>query len=202
MGSNLKPLLVNHMIKAPESRSFALDPGKLPNSRLSTTSNQIAPLTITAQHPFQLPQNYLQETQRFAIHLQSTEMSSFLLRRASRITTPFRAFSTSSTRNSFAKMTLVGRLADTPEIVATSTGREILRYAVGTSTGRGDNQKTSWFRVTSFLEEGPQRDFIAGLDKGYYNSFTTLLFSVFFLVGLGFSDFSKIRSRMLARAII
>jgi hypothetical protein len=64
-------------------------------------------------------------------------------------------------------MTIIGRLADTPELQATSTGQEILRYAVGTNSGPRDNQKTSWFRVTSFLPEGPQRDFIASLDKGY-----------------------------------
>jgi len=68
-------------------------------------------------------------------------------------------------------MTIVGRLADTPELQATSTGQEILKYAVGTNSGRGENQKTSWFRVTSFLPEGPQRDFIASLDKGYVKSF-------------------------------
>jgi hypothetical protein len=64
-------------------------------------------------------------------------------------------------------MTIIGRLADTPELQATSTGQEILRYAVGTNSGPRDNQKTSWFRVTSFVPEGPQRDFIASLDKGY-----------------------------------
>lgn len=93
------------------------------------------------------------------------EMSSFLLRRAVR--TSARPFSTSAGRSSFAKMTIVGRLADTPELQATSTGQEILKYAVGTNSGPRDNQKTSWFRVTSFLPEGPQRDFIASLDKGY-----------------------------------
>ncbi len=65
----------------------------------------------------------------------------------------------------------MGRLADTPELQATSTGQEILRYAVGTNSGPRDNQKTSWFRVTSFLPEGPQRDFIASLDKGYVEIF-------------------------------
>ncbi|RAL63375.1 hypothetical protein DID88_003799 [Monilinia fructigena] len=77
-----------------------------------------------------------------------------------------RNFSTSARNNTFAKLTLVGRLADKPEITATSQGQEILKYAVGTSSGRGENQKTSWFRVVSFMPEGPQRDFISGLDKG------------------------------------
>ncbi|KAF4624425.1 hypothetical protein G7Y89_g13746 [Cudoniella acicularis] len=91
-------------------------------------------------------------------------MSSFLLRRA--LPTSARAFSTSAARPSFAKMTIVGRLADRPEVQATSSGQEILRYAVGTNSGPRDNQKTNWFRVTSFLPEGPQRDFISSLDKG------------------------------------
>lgn len=68
--------------------------------------------------------------------------------------------------STFAKITLVGRLGDTPELQATSTGKEILKYSIGTSVGRGENKKTSWFRVTGFLPEGPQRDFIAGLEKG------------------------------------
>ncbi|TGO66380.1 hypothetical protein BOTNAR_0062g00130 [Botryotinia narcissicola] len=77
-----------------------------------------------------------------------------------------RSFSTSARNNTFAKLTLIGRLADKPEITATSQGQEIMKYAVGTSTGRGENQKTSWFRVVSFLPEGPQRDFISNLEKG------------------------------------
>ncbi|PQE26100.1 single-strand binding family protein [Rutstroemia sp. NJR-2017a BBW] len=77
-----------------------------------------------------------------------------------------RNFSTTARNNSFAKLTLVGRLADKPEITATSQGGEIMKYAIGTSTGRGENQKTSWFRVVAFMNEGPQRDFIASLDKG------------------------------------
>ncbi|PMD24234.1 ssDNA binding protein [Hyaloscypha hepaticicola] len=93
-------------------------------------------------------------------------MSTLLHRLPRALPLSFRTFSTSSTRSSFAKMTIIGRLADTPELQATSTGQEILRYAVGTNSGPRDNQKTSWFRVTSFLPEGPQRDFIAGLDKG------------------------------------
>src|ERR1700684_1789734 len=95
-------------------------------------------------------------------------MSSFLLRAPRALPlSAARSFSTSTARSSFAKMTIIGRLADTPELQATSTGQEILKYAVGTNSGPRDNQKTSWFRVTSFLPEGPQRDFIASLDKGY-----------------------------------
>lgn len=92
-------------------------------------------------------------------------MSAFLLRRALPISA--RAFSTTSRASSFAKLTLIGRLGDTPELHATSTGQELLRYSVATSSGPRDNQKTSWFRITSFTPEGPQRDFIQSLEKGY-----------------------------------
>jgi hypothetical protein len=85
-------------------------------------------------------------------------------------------------------MTIIGRLADTPELQATSTGQEILRYAVGTNSGPRDNQKTSWFRVTSFLPEGPQRDFIASLDKGYVFS---LLSEIIWRMRCGSGEGSK-----------
>ncbi|RDL40637.1 uncharacterized protein BP5553_00616 [Venustampulla echinocandica] len=95
----------------------------------------------------------------------ASKMSSFLLRRAA--TTTARSFSTSASRPaSFAKITIVGRLGDVPELQATSTGKELLKYNVGTSSGPKDNQQTNWFRVASFLPEGPQRDYIAGLEKG------------------------------------
>lgn len=78
-----------------------------------------------------------------------------------------RSLTSSRQASTFAKMTLVGRLADTPELQATSTGREIVRYALATTSGRGETEKTSWFRVTSFTPEGAQRDFLTSLEKGY-----------------------------------
>ena len=79
-----------------------------------------------------------------------------------------RAFSTSAARP-LAKMQLIGRLAATPEATPTSTGREIIRYAVGVQTGAKNEdgeRKVNWFRVASFAEAGPQRDFLLSLDKG------------------------------------
>ncbi|CCT66187.1 related to single-stranded DNA-binding protein [Fusarium fujikuroi] len=75
-----------------------------------------------------------------------------------------RAFSTTTPRP-LAKITIIGNLADTPEVHSTSTGREVLRYAVASNSGPRDNRKTSWFRVTSFAE-GPQRDYLMNLPKG------------------------------------
>lgn len=82
-----------------------------------------------------------------------------------------RSFSTTRS-NALAKMQLIGRLADTPEAFHTSTGRELVRYAVGVSTGPRDengNRATSWFRVGSF-SEGAQKDFLLSLPKGYVTS--------------------------------
>ncbi|KAF2181753.1 hypothetical protein K469DRAFT_713348 [Zopfia rhizophila CBS 207.26] len=76
-----------------------------------------------------------------------------------------RAFSTTP-RASLARMSIVGRLGVAPEEVTTSTGEKTLvRYVIGSSTGKGDDRKTSWFRVASFVQ-GPQKEFLMGLPKG------------------------------------
>ncbi|CAK3940074.1 related to single-stranded DNA-binding [Lecanosticta acicola] len=79
-----------------------------------------------------------------------------------------RAFSTTPAR-SLAKMQLIGRLADQPETFATSTGQELVRYALGVSAGRKDeqgNRPVSWFRVASFIPDGPRKDLLLTLPKG------------------------------------
>ncbi|TKA70238.1 hypothetical protein B0A55_06878 [Friedmanniomyces simplex] len=90
------------------------------------------------------------------------------LRQLSRAAGPsLRAFSTTPPRP-LSKMQLIGRLADTPELTPTSTGRDVIRYALGVSSGpRGEdgNRAVSWFRVASFVE-GPQRELLLSLPKG------------------------------------
>jgi single-stranded DNA-binding protein len=79
-----------------------------------------------------------------------------------------RAFSSTPARP-LAKITLIGNLTDTPELHATSTGREILRYTVVSNAGPRDeagNRPASFFRVTSFEKEGARRDFLQSLPKG------------------------------------
>ncbi|KAI1132949.1 nucleic acid-binding protein [Nemania abortiva] len=95
---------------------------------------------------------------------------SFLARRLTTATprlstSASRAFSASARRD-IAKITLVGNLAATPEVKATSTGREIIEYAIASNDGRGENKRTSWFRVATFSEEGPRRDYLTSLPKG------------------------------------
>ncbi|OTA59991.1 nucleic acid-binding protein [Hypoxylon sp. EC38] len=91
---------------------------------------------------------------------------SFLARRATAAAPSLsRAFSASARRD-IAKITLVGNLAATPELKATSTGRDVIEYAVASNSGPKDNRHTSWFRVAAFIEEGPRRDFLISLPKG------------------------------------
>ncbi|KAH8673756.1 hypothetical protein BX600DRAFT_214726 [Xylariales sp. PMI_506] len=93
-------------------------------------------------------------------------MSSFLARRVSAAPRSLaRAFSASSSRP-LAKITIIGNLAATPELKATSTGHEVVEYAVASNSGPRDNRVTSWFRVSSFEPEGPRRDFLTSLPKG------------------------------------
>ena len=97
-------------------------------------------------------------------------MSSFLrtaslAARPSTAAAAARAFSTSQARP-LARITIVGNLADAPELVPSSTGREFIRYAVASNHGPRDNRQTSWFRVTSFEPEGPRRDFLQNVPKG------------------------------------
>jgi hypothetical protein len=94
-------------------------------------------------------------------------MSSFLARRAALAPAALRAFSTSSPR-SVARITLLGNLGDSPELQPTSTGHEVIKYSIASSTGPKDNRHTSWFRVTKFIPEGneKQRDFLLSIPKG------------------------------------
>ncbi|KAF2205851.1 hypothetical protein GQ43DRAFT_452893 [Delitschia confertaspora ATCC 74209] len=75
-----------------------------------------------------------------------------------------RAFSTTP-RASLARMSIVGRLGAVPEEVQTSTDKNLVRFVVGSKSGKGENQKTSWFRIASFVEGG-QKEFLMGLPKG------------------------------------
>lgn len=86
------------------------------------------------------------------------------LLRAARLPTT-RAFSTTPPRP-LAKITLIGNLASPPELTATSTGRELVKYSLATSSGPKDSRVTSWWRVTAFIEPGARRDFLLALDKG------------------------------------
>jgi hypothetical protein len=97
---------------------------------------------------------------------QTTTIMSFLLRTSAvRAPACARAFS-STPRSQVARMTVIGRLGISPEETETTSGsRTLVRYIIGTNHGKGENQKTSWFRVASFVE-GPQKDYLLNVPKG------------------------------------
>lgn len=105
-------------------------------------------------------------------------MSSFFARATAPTRVFTRAFSASAARPR-ARITIVGNLAATPEVRATSTGRELIEYAVASNSGPKDKRTTSWFRVVSFDGEGPRRDYLTSLPKGYVfqHSFSLVLFA-------------------------
>jgi hypothetical protein len=82
-----------------------------------------------------------------------------------------RAFSASARAASVARMQLVGRLGGDPELITTAGGREVVRYTVATNYGPAEDRKVSWFRVASYLPEGPQRAFLLGIGKGCVSVF-------------------------------
>lgn len=75
-----------------------------------------------------------------------------------------RSFSSTSARG-IARVQIIGNLADTPEVRATSTGREMIKYAVASNSGPRTDRVTSWFNVSCFAE-GKMRDFLLTLPKG------------------------------------
>ena len=78
---------------------------------------------------------------------------------------PARTFSASA-RSNVARMSIIGRLAAEPERVNTSTGRELVKYVIGSNYGTRENQKTSWFRVTSFDDAEERVNYLTSLPRG------------------------------------
>ncbi|KAL9090186.1 MAG: hypothetical protein Q9165_005466 [Trypethelium subeluteriae] len=76
-----------------------------------------------------------------------------------------RSFSASA-RPNLARMTIIGRLGAEPERVNTSTGKDVIKYIVGSNHGPRENQKTSWFKVTNFDENEGRTNHLLGLPKG------------------------------------
>ena len=75
-----------------------------------------------------------------------------------------RAFS-ASPASQLARMTVVGRLGVAPEEITISGDRTLVRYVIGSSFGKGEEKKTSWFRVASFVQ-GAQKEFLMNVPKG------------------------------------
>lgn len=75
-----------------------------------------------------------------------------------------RAFSTSSPR-AIARAMVTGRLASEPQLLSTSSGREVIKYTIASDYGPMDRRQASFFRVASFAAS-PQKEFLLNLQKG------------------------------------
>lgn len=71
----------------------------------------------------------------------------------------------SRAQSTFARMNLIGRLGNAPEEVPLQNEKTLVKFVVGTSYGRGDNMKTSWFRAVSFASD-KQKDYLMSVPKG------------------------------------
>ncbi|OJZ82744.1 hypothetical protein ASPFODRAFT_50587 [Aspergillus luchuensis CBS 106.47] len=60
---------------------------------------------------------------------------------------------------------ITGRLAGQPEVQATASGQEVIRYTVASNQNSRDKRPPSFFKVSAF-SEGNQRDFITNLQTG------------------------------------
>lgn len=175
----------------PDSRLASFNLSRLP----SPSPRQIAPkrtalLSSTTQpFPFSPPlftkiAESPQPTMSFLTSLRPTTTIHHLLRPSpfslsqSLLQQPTRSFTASPTSR-LARMSIIGRLADTPEIVATSSGQDIVKYALGTSHGPKDQRQTTWWKVSSFVGDGAGKDLLLGLGKGWV--FVSLSLSLFFL---------------------
>ncbi|CCU81820.1 unnamed protein product [Blumeria hordei] len=76
-----------------------------------------------------------------------------------------RNFSSNITRQNIAKITLIGRLGDRPQLLKTGSGQELLKYSVAVS-GPGEDSKPSWYRVAAFMQDGRLKDTLSALEKG------------------------------------
>ncbi|KAH9927123.1 uncharacterized protein BXZ73DRAFT_102711 [Epithele typhae] len=82
---------------------------------------------------------------------------------------PARAFSTSAVRGrDMAKLTLIGRLGQDPEVRVAKNDAEYVTYTVGTSTSRpapdSDTPATQWHRIVAF--NSTAKEYLTTVKKG------------------------------------
>lgn len=55
--------------------------------------------------------------------------------------------------SSFNKIVIMGNLGRDPELRYTAQGAPVCNFTLATSEGKGDKEKTTWFRVTFFNKQ-------------------------------------------------
>ena len=75
-------------------------------------------------------------------------------------------FRTTQQSRGLARMTIIGRLADSPEKAATASSQTVVRYALATNSGPRENRQTNWWRVSCFAPSEKFEELLMGLGKG------------------------------------
>ena len=75
-----------------------------------------------------------------------------------------RAFSSTSTAQDVARLTICGHVARDPETIEAHNGTSFLKYSVATGFGRGEARRTTFWNVAVFDER--QKEIVSSLSKG------------------------------------
>ena len=73
---------------------------------------------------------------------------------------------TSQQSRGLARISIIGRLADTPEKAATASSQNVVRYALATNFGPRENRQTSWWKVACFPQNEKLEELLMSLGKG------------------------------------
>ncbi|RPB26822.1 hypothetical protein L211DRAFT_846976 [Terfezia boudieri ATCC MYA-4762] len=80
------------------------------------------------------------------------------------LNTSRRTFSSTSTAEDVAKLTLCGRVINSPETIEAHNGSTFLKYAVVTGFGMGEARRSTFWNVAVFDEK--QKEIVSRLTKG------------------------------------
>ena len=75
-----------------------------------------------------------------------------------------RTFS-STPASQLARVNLIGRIGTVPELQTTNSGKEIVRYVLGTNYGIGENKEVSWWNI-AYFGDGDRKDYLLRIPKG------------------------------------
>lgn len=167
--SKLSPVQTSSTLSTPASQSRSSSNNPPSTHQPLRNHHHYLNLNRLSTHPALETAKQTQTTKMSLRHLTRSLPKPTTTMRPTLTTNLTRTFTTTPTRP-LARMTVIGRLGTAPEEVPVSPDRDgqprsLVRYVLGTSTGRGEAKKTSWFRVASFVEGG-QKEVLLGQGKG------------------------------------
>ena len=71
----------------------------------------------------------------------------------------------SAAARQFSRLSMIGRITETPQPRTSAAGRDYFRYSIATTTSR--NSPTSFFQIIDFSDDPKQKQYMAALPKGW-----------------------------------